>query len=350
MPFQIPTLTGLRNRIEADYNTRLPGADSRLRRGLLSVVSFAHASASWSLYQYQAWIARQRLPDTAEDEELVRIGGVHGVLPTGAASAAGSATVSGVDPSPVVTGAVLQTADGVRYVVQADTAIAGGTATVQLRAAVAGAAGNQVPGTQLSFVAPVGGVNSAALVVSLAGGIDEELQDNYRGRLLDHLRSPPQGGAAGDYVQWARTLPGVTRAWEFSSWIGAGTVGVLFVFDGREEILPTADDVAAMQALLDAKRPFTTPAYAAAPVANPMNLTIAINPANDAVKAAVAAELADLIGREGAPRGTVLLNHIEGAIGLAVGAGDYRLDAPVANFTNAGAQIATLGVITWAAW
>jgi uncharacterized phage protein gp47/JayE len=349
MSYPQPTLTVLRNRIEADFNTRLPGADSRLRRSVLWVISYVCARTAWGLYGFLGWISRQHLPDTADDDQLARLGGIDGIAATAAATAAGSATVTGVNGSPIVTGTALQTALNTVYIVQADTAIVGTTGVVALRAAVAGAAGNQAPGTQLDFVSPVAGVGTGAVVITMGGGLDIEDIGSYRGRLLDHRRAPPQGGAQGNYVQWARSLPGCTRAWEVPDWQGAGTVGVLFVFDGRGNIFPLADDIAAMQALLNAKRPITTPVYAVAPTPNPRNFTIALNPSSGPVKAAVAAELADLLSREGIPGATVLLTHQQDAIGLAVGAGDYQTTG-FATITQTPAQMATLGVITWAAW
>jgi uncharacterized phage protein gp47/JayE len=107
-----------------------------------------------------------------------------------------------------------------------------------------------------------------------------------------------------------------------------------------------------MQALLDAKAPSTDTPYAVAPVANPLALTIALNPDTPAIRAAITAELADLVAREGAPGGTTLYSHIDEAVGLGVGSGDYAMSVPAygTNFTNTNVQITTLGVITWAAW
>ncbi len=285
MPFPVPTLTAIRSRIEADFNTRLQGADSRLPRGVLKVLSFAYGTTCWAIYQFQAWVSRQRLPDTAEDEELARFA-IFGPKPTGSAAATGTATATGIDGSPIDAGTVLQTLDLVLYVTQADAEISGTVATLTLRAAEPGAAGNLDAGTALQFVSPVSGVNSGAAVVTMGGGLDSETNDSYRGRLLDHLRSPPQGGTADDWAQWAREVAGVTRAWPFIDWTSVGDIGVLFLFDDRDEPIPTADDLATMQAYLDRKRPLMTPVYAVAPVPKPMALAIALNPATDVIKAA----------------------------------------------------------------
>lgn len=350
MSYVVPTLTQIRDRIEADFNTRLPGADSRLARGILRALSFAYATAAWSMYQFLGWISRQRLPDTAEDEELDRLAGVYGLSRSASAAAAGSVTVVGINGAPINAGAALQTLDGITYAVQADAEIVAGTATLLVRASQPGSAGNQTPGTTLAFVSPVAGVGTNATVVELLGGLDEEGNASFRGRLLDHLRRPPQGGADGDYVKWARSVAGVTRAWERPDWQGAGTVGVLFVFDDRELILPLVDDVTAMQALLNRKRPITTTVYAVAPTANAVPLTIALNPSSDLLKAAVEAELDDLFAREGVPGATIPRSHITDAVGLATGDGDYRVEVPAGAIVNDAAEITTRGAITWAAW
>jgi uncharacterized phage protein gp47/JayE len=351
MPLPIPTLTTLRSNIEADINSRLKGADSRLRRNVLAVLSWALANMGWGIYVFQQYVAKQRLPDTADDDQLDRFGGLHGVTRSQAAFSAGTVTLTGAVGKPVPSGTALQTGDSVGYTTQGDVAIGGdGTVVATVQAAVAGAAGDQATDTQLTFISPVSGVNAVATVITLSGGLDLELDDYYRGRIIDHLQAPPQGGSLDDYKQWARQLPGVTRAWARVDWVGAGTVGIVFVFDGRDSIIPTANDVTAMQALLDSKKPGNDTVYAVAAILNPMALTIALSPATQAAKDAISAELADLFSREGQPGATIPLSHIDGAIELGNGAGDFRRTVPAAPIANGNAQITTLGVITWAAW
>lgn len=350
MPLNTDTLSTIRNRIEGDINGGLPGADSRLRRSVLGVLSFVFASLSWAMFQFLAYVARQRLPDTADDDQLDRFGSLHGVIRAAPATASGTVTAAGAENSPIPAGTALQTAANVAYVTTADARIVGRTATLSVQASTPGSGGNQAVGTTLSFIAPVAGVNMATSVVAITGGLDREDDDSYRGRIIDHLRNPPQGGTLDDYVAWAQSVPGVTRAWSRTNYVGAGTVGVFFLFDNRDNIFPTADDLAGMQALLNGKAPSTDIVYAVAPIANPMNVTVKLNPSNAAIQAAVAAELADLIQREAAPGMPILLSHIEGAVDLGAGNGDWVVTMPGANFTNSPAQIATLGVITWAPW
>jgi uncharacterized phage protein gp47/JayE len=68
---------------------------------------------------------------------------------------------------------VVQTADSIEYATTDDVTItSAGTATVSCAAVVAGAAGNQLPGTSVSLVSPVAGVNTNAVLVVMSGGTD----------------------------------------------------------------------------------------------------------------------------------------------------------------------------------
>ena len=73
MPFSRPTLNELIDRVSTDIASRLPGASTTLlRRSLAGVLARAEAGAVHSLYGYLEFIARQALPDTAEEEYLLR--------------------------------------------------------------------------------------------------------------------------------------------------------------------------------------------------------------------------------------------------------------------------------------
>ena len=85
-----------------------------------------------------------------------------------------------------------------------------------------------------------------------------------------------------------------------------------------------------------------------APTAVPLNFTIAVTPNTAAVKAAVEAELRDLIRREAVPGGTLLLSHIREAISLAAGETNYTMTAPSADVALTLGQLTTFGAITWA--
>lgn len=212
----------------------------------------------------------------------------------------------------------------------------------------------------LTLVSPVTGVDSDCTVDSVTTtGEDTETDNDLRVRLFLRIRKPPLGGSANDYVQETLKVTGVTRAWVFPQWLGAGTVGVSFVLDNEDDPLPDSDKIDEVEEALEAFKPVTATLTVFAPVAYPMNPTIGISPNNADIRAAIEAEIKDLILRDGQVRGaragfeetetgTILLSRINEAISIAAGEEDHDLVSPVADVTpNADGKLVTLGTITW---
>lgn len=350
MPFSRPSLSDLIARARADFETRLPGADSRLRHSVLDVLARMHGGAASGLYGYLDWLARQILPDTADGEFLARHAAIWGVRRKAATAARLTVSASGVNGSVIAAGSGLQRADGALYTVQAEAVIADGAALLDVAASDPGAAGDADAGTALTFTSPVPGVNAVAAVASLdTSGTEQEDDASLLARLLDRIQKPPQGGASNDYVQWALAQPGVTRAWCYPQWMGLGTVGLAFVMDGREDIVPLPADVDAVQAALDLLRPVTAELFVFAPVARPVDFVIRLTPDNPASRAAVSAELADLFARESEPGGTLWLSRIGEAISLAEGEFRHVVQQPGSDETAAAGELLVLGDVVFVA-
>jgi len=350
MPFSRPALPTLIARAEADIETRLPGADARLRRSNLNVLARVHSGAAHGLYGYLDWIARQVLPDTAESEMLERHASIWKVPRLAAAPAIGAVVFTGTNGATIPVGTPLLRSDGAEYVTTAEGVVAGGSVEVGVTASAVGQVGNAVAASVLNLEAPIAGVNSTATVTAgaLTGGADIESDDSLRARLLARIQAPPHGGASHDYVAWALEVAGVTRAWCYPQELGLGTVTVRFVRDDDASPIPDAGEVAAVQAYIDALRPVTADLTVVAPVAVPLDFTISITPDTSAIRAAIEAELRDLLRRESEPGATILLSHIREAISLAAGENDHTLTVPAANVTHAVGEMATFGTITWA--
>ena len=87
---------------------------------------------------------------------------------------------------------------------------------------------------------------------------------------------------------------------------------------------------------------------AAAPVAAPLNITITnVVPDTAAVRAAIQAEIEDLILRESEPGRIILVSHIRQAISTAAGETDHTLTVPAADAAHAADRIAVPGEFTW---
>jgi uncharacterized phage protein gp47/JayE len=352
MPFARPQLQDLIDRAVQDEESRLPSVDAHLRRSAVRTLVVVHAGGMHGAYGYLDWQARQIIPDAADSDELRRWAKVFGLTPKDAAPAAGNVTFTGGNGSAIPAETVLTRSDGVRYSTDSLATIAGGTATVAVTAVEGGADGDLEVGSPLTALSSIAGVNSDASVAAggLTGGADAESDDDLRIRLLLRLQLGPPNGKDGDYIQWALELAGTSRAWEWPLYTGLGTVGVAFVQDNGAmdaTIIPNAGAVTAMQAYIDARRPAPAAVTVFAPVADALNFTIAVSPNTAEVKAAVTEELRDLIRRDTAPGGTLLLSHIDEAISRADGEDDHIRTVPAANVVSAAGHIPVMGVITW---
>lgn len=351
MPFNRPTLKQIESRVQSDIESRLPGTDPRLRYSVLAILARAFAGAVHGAYGYLDWQSRQYLPDTADDENLQRQASLRKITPAPALPAKGSVTFTGTNGVIVPAGAELQRSDGALYTTDAGATIAAGTATPAVTASLAGAAGNTAASTSLTLTTPIAGANSVATVdgSGLTGGTDADTPAVLRERVVERWQEPPHGGADFDYEAWAKEVAGVTRVWPFALENGPGTVTVRFMTDDlTANGIPGAPKVAEVQNHIDALRPSTAQVTVAAPVAVPLNFTIAVTPDTTAVRAAVEAQLKDLLRREAEPGGTILISHLREAISISDGETDNVLTVPAANVTHAASEIATMGVITWA--
>lgn len=349
MPFNRPSLTQLTDRAADDVNARLPGADGRLRHGVLNVLGRSHAGAVHELYGYLDWISRQPWPDQADEEGVRRWAAILDVPALSATPAVGQAQVAGADGAIIPADALMQRLDGVEYRTTAPAEIAGGVALVPIEAVATGATGLAAAGTVLSLVSPVSGIASAASVAApgLSGGADAEGVEALRGRVLDRLRDPPHGGRASDYVNWAKGVAGVTRVWVYPLMNGLGTVGVAFVMHGRENIIPGPGDVAAVAAAIEEERPVTAGVDVFAPTPDPLDFEITLTPDTPEVRAAVAAELADLLVRDAAPGGPILLSRIREAVSIAAGELNNVVASPSADVAHGAGHLAVMGEIDW---
>ncbi|MFN8726261.1 MAG: baseplate J/gp47 family protein [Rhodospirillales bacterium] len=354
MPFERPTLSELVARSERDIEANMPGSEPLLAQGVLPALLRAHAGTAFGLYGFLDVLRADILPDTADAAELARHASIWGIARKPATAAIGAATITGTNGTVVPAATALVRSDGTAYRTTAVATIAGGTATLTLTADIAGAAANAAGGVKLRFVSPIGGVSGEALVVAgsgsaggLAGGTETESDASLLARLLARIQSPPQGGALADYLTWALEVPGVTRAWVSPGELGLGTVTLRFAMDGRPNPIPLPADVATVAAHIETVRPVTAQVTVVAPIALPIDFQVRIVPATPAVQAAVEAELRDLVARDSAVAGTVLLSRMREAISVAAGETDNQLVAPTANVVAGVGELPTFGSIAW---
>ncbi len=348
MPFNRPTLSELIDRNRGDIDTRLPGADSALRHSVLDVLARMHGGAMSGVYGYLDFLAQQILPDTADGEFLARHASNWGIRRKAAIAATATANATGVNGTAIAAGTQALRVDGQAYRVTETAVITDGAATLSIEAIEAGPVADLTIGTVLTLSSTIVGVN-ASIAVSAAGtsGAIEEDDASLLARLLDRIRTPPRGGSSNDYRAWALAQPGVTRSWVYPGWMGIGTVGVAFVMDQREDIIPLEADIEAVQAALDVLRPVTADVVVFAPTPDPLDIVLRVVPNTAAVRDAILAELADFFAREAEPGGTIYRSRLSETVSLAAGEFSHSLELPDNDFTPEPGYIASLGAVTF---
>lgn len=352
--FARPTLNELITRVESDFNTRLPGADSRLRHSVLSVLSRTQAGSVHSLYGYLDFIARQAMIDTAEIEYLERHGAIWGISRKPSTKAIGTITVTGQDGAAVNIGTRLRRGDGTIYLTTEAKTIVSGEAVLAVEAENPGESGNALALTKLNFVNPISGLDVEASSSLLAGGAEPESDESLKTRIIARIQQPPAGGSENDYLTWAKEVAGVTRAWSVGNQLGAGSVAVRFMMDDTySDGIPQSGDVAILQEYIDARRPITADVTVVAPVPSVLNFTILLKKQDGSaetspiVRAAVEAELKDMILRDGYPGVQVKLSRIREAISVAAGEYDHQITVPSSDVSHGAGNIPVFGSITW---
>lgn len=365
MPFQRPTLDQLIERVKSDFRSGLNVADI-IRRSFLGVIARAMAGLSHLQLGYLDWISKQVIPDTAEDEQLIRWASIFGLQLREATFAEFNVTVTGNPGGVVDEGEVYQNASGFQYELDAEVIIPiGGSIIGKLVAITPGTDSNMDVGGKLNLVSPIANINSEVIIseiITIAS--NQETIDSLRARLLNRMQLPPLGGSANDYITWAKEVGGVTRSWVLPLYTGPGTVAVSFVTDDELDIIPPAPKVNEVRAYIEERKPVTALLSVFAPVAAPMDIDIKIKPNTVEVQQNILNELNDLVKRDATLAGSykspgvtndgsILLSKINQAISIAVGLEDHEIVtingiAP-ANVLPADGELVTLGNTTWQA-
>lgn len=354
MPFSRPTLDQLIDRVATDIASRLPGQSySLLRRSLAGALARAEAGAVHSLYGYLDFIAKQAIPDTAEDEYLLRWASIW--LPLGRKAATYSSgidaiQVSGAPGKVVESGTIFVRADGLQYKTTSEVQLSGTTALVSVISLTASAASNTGAGVSMDLFQPVAGLSGTAIVVSpgITGGNDQETLTSLKARLIRRIQQPPQGGSAADYETWALEVPGVTRAWVKPLYLGLGTVVVFIASDNAETApIPDSGTVSSATAYIEERRPVTADVTVLAPAVFTVNISAKIQPNTVSTRSSAEAELRDLFSRDAEPGGKIPISKIREAISISSGVTDSQVTSPTADVLAGAGQIPVIGTITW---
>lgn len=337
-------ITQLRNDILARFQS-----DDLLRRADAEVYSRAVAAAVNTLYGYLDYLARNILPDEANELWLYRHGNLKKCPRKPAVAASGWARWDGVDDGlSIDEGVELQRDDQMTFITTAAATSAGGTLRVPVECEVAGAGGNTDDGIALSLVSPVTGLSSRAAADSIVGGADLEGVEQWRARIIDRWYYVPQSGSDEDYVIWAESVPGISRAWTFRNWAGLGTVGVMCATDDDTNPVPSDDELQAVYDYILPRSPVAGSAlHVFGPALKTVDFRILVNPDTDDVRAAVVSEVKASLKRDGEPGGTIEISRLNEAISEASGEYSHQMLSPEEDIQLADNELPVAGEFTW---
>ena len=313
MPFQRPTLSDLRLRARALFASKLKGADGTLPKSNITVSSDVIAALVYGLYGYADWLARQALPNTADDwYYLSRWGALFLALtPKPAVTAGGNVYFTGNLGASVPKHTQIQDSLGNLYKTTADTTLGLSNAPTPITALTGGVAGNLPAGALLTLTSAITNVNGTATVdgSGLSGGLDAETAQAFGARIADRAKNPPSGaGTVYDYERWALEACRASRAPPpILSSPRRAAVTVRFVMDGNPNgFIPRSGDIANVTAAIAAEQPVTDTVFVVAPDTQPVNYTLShavdtsVRPAIAEALATMACRASDRIGFVGA--------------------------------------------------
>lgn len=349
--FSRPTLPQLITAVRSDIITRL-AADTTLaslRRTDAEVYGRVQAAAVHTLYGYIDYLARNLLPDLADEDWLTRHANMKRCPRKAATPAAGYVMwVVASNDIQVPAGVRIQRDDLVSFTTTAVAKSAGGVLRVPVICDMRGKSGNTDDGLAMRLASPIAGMTSAGVADSIQGGSDIEELEVWRARVIERWYWTPQGGADGDYEVWAKEVPGITRAWTYRHWSGRGTVGVMVANSDLVDPVPDIATVAAVQAYIEPRAPVAgADIYIFAPAPHVVNFQIRLNPDTEEVRYAVEAELRSMMLRDGIPEGVLKPSRISEAISIATGEYSHTLVSPASDVPIGKGEVGVVGAISW---
>lgn len=346
--FYRPPLPDLITQIRNDILSRFQ-QDEVLRRADAEVYSRAMAAAVNSLYGYLDYLARNILPDLADETWLYRHGTLKKCPRKPPVSATGWARWDGATAGlSVPIGTELQRDDQITFITTAAASVDGGVLRAPVECETAGITGNTDDGIGLILVSPISGLSSKALADTITGGDDIEDVEVWRSRIIDRWWYIPQSGADQDYIDWAKSIDGVSRAWVYRNYQGAGTVGVMIATDSDTDPTPP-------QSLIDEVYNYIAPLspvagsrlYVFGPTIKTIDFDITLYPDNSNTRASVISEIKSCLKRDGEPDKILYISRLDEAISVAAGESHHVLNSPISDTQLGDKELPVAGDFSW---
>ncbi len=265
MALETITLDEAHDRLIAHFKATRPGDD--VKPGSYNWLLCRTIAAGLTGNQAQLVATKNDLlPDTAEGIELERWANIRGVYKKGATGARKSDAlrVVGTAATNVPDSTALYHPESQLTFRTSGASVVGsqngatGWVDVDVVAVSTGSQTRLAAGAILRFTTPIAGIEEdAELQLDLdEDGEDQESDGALRLRVLSRFRSPPLGGAAEDYVQWALEEPGIAAAYAYPLRNGVGSVDVTALHAGSGAVRVLSEgERALLEQEINAKRP-----------------------------------------------------------------------------------------------
>lgn len=280
-----PARATIEAQIIAKYEAELGTSVPILRRAFVRMFAKALSGVFWLLHHLIAWAMRQIFPQFQDAEYLAYLADWYNLPRKAATASILTATVAGTSGTILAAG-TLVTYDGLVFTTRTAETLVDGAATVEIECLTAGTDGNLEAGSVLGFPTPLVGITSMTVASIAVDGEDQEALEDWRSRVWARMRTPPQGGASGDYIGWATEVSGIVTA--FVKRIGTDVFVYPLAAKTGADRVPETDKIAEVQAYVQdtIRRPLCATVYAAATLERTVSATITdLAPADETTKA-----------------------------------------------------------------
>lgn len=270
MTNNIPTAKDIYDSIIASFENNYGREVPILQKAFLRVVAKVLGGVFVILYKYTGFLGLQLFVSAASSKEteingravipLIELGRQYGIGDPAAAVSAKliiEITVTNQIGFIPASTQLLNANNGVTYLTEGSILLDASTVSGTIVASSdqsggdgSGSIGNLDNGATVSFINPLPNVLQDTTVISTVQlGVNAENVDvDYRRRVLERFQNPPQGGALADYVIWATEVDGIINAYPYT-----GQPGEVDVFveatpesSGSEDGIPTEAQIEAV--------------------------------------------------------------------------------------------------------
>ena len=200
--------------IKGQINQTTPDNDKAFNK----VIANTQAMQDAQLYRYAIEKAKQNFALTATGDDLDLIGQEYDVIRKVAEASELTVQATGTNGTiiPLSTD-FIGDPNAILYFSTELATVAAGITDFDIISDQLGVSGNLEVGDTLTIGTQIAGLDASVEVTVIVNlGVEEEVDDVYRLRILDEIRTQGGGGNTADYRKWSQEVAGVARAYPYA--------------------------------------------------------------------------------------------------------------------------------------